>query len=87
MIDGHSVNKSNPENSYILTTYADVKKEQRVSDFGIIYKYNIDKALQYFKMKADASSLLSGVFSTLIKNINDVMNNWGNTIIIDPGFV
>ena len=84
VLDGHAINKSNPENSYILAKDTDIRAEQRVTDFGIIYKYNIEKALQYFKLKTDASLLLSGIFSTLIKNINAVMNNWGYTIIIDP---
>jgi len=84
LLDGHAINKSNPENSYILAKNTEIKTEQRVIDFGIVYKYNIDKSLQYFKIKSDASELLGGMFSTLIANIAVVMDHWGNTIIINP---
>jgi hypothetical protein len=84
IIDGHAMNKSNPENSYILAKDTDVKAEQRVVDFGIISSYNLENALKYFKLKEDARTLVGDLFSKLIKNIDEVLKNWGNTIIINP---
>jgi hypothetical protein len=84
LINGHAMNKSNPENSYILAMDTDTKAEQRVVDFGIIYKHNLNKALKYFKLKENASGLVGDLFSKLTKNIDNVIKNWGNTIIINP---
>lgn len=84
IIDGHAMNKSNPENSYILAKDTTVKEERRIVDFGIIYKYNLDKSLKYFKLKENASGLVGDLFSKLTKNIDSVIKNWGNTIIINP---
>jgi hypothetical protein len=84
IIDGHAMNKSNPENSYILARKTEVKSEQRMVDFGIIYKYNLENALIYFKLEDSASSMVADLFSKLTKNIDEVLKNWGNTIIINP---
>ena len=84
VIDGHAMNKSNPENSYILARKTEIEAEQRVVDFGIIFKYNVENALKYFNLKDNASELIGELFSKLIKNIDEVLKTWGNEIIINP---
>ncbi len=84
IIDGHAVNKSNPEDSYILAKDTTIMEERRIVDSGIIFKYNIDKSLKYFKLKESASGHVGSFFIKLIANIDNVIKNWGNTIIINP---
>lgn len=62
----------------------EIEAEQRVVDFGIIFKYNVENDLKYFKLKDNASDLIGGLFSKLIRNIDELLKTWGDTIIINP---
>lgn len=84
IIAANEMNKSNPEDSYILLAKKNDAKAGKVLDAGIIYKYNLDRALKFYKVKETELFVLTELFGNLLKNLNDTIKKWGDNIMIDP---
>ena len=85
ILPAHHTYPSNPEDSYIVLS----KKSKEatagmVVDSGIILKYNVARTKKYYKISDDELSILVNILTELLRTLDQVVNAWGNSIMIDP---
>lgn len=81
VVKGKTLNPGNPDNSYLLLSKKKGAKAGKVIDSGSFSPYHEKLLLEKLIETENVFSLL--VFS-VINPINEILNSWGNSLLLDP---
>lgn len=82
LIDAHNMNKTNPENNFILV---EILKDNKslVLDSGEFSKASLNKLLNYFMLKNNSVKYISNTIFNLANEINEWTRNTGGFFIFN----